>query len=124
VTSQTLHLVGLTFTPYVAEVRHAVVGSTLMLALVLFVQKSVLTDASALANLMVSGTLGSAVYVAYNALFNMSAIQEGLALVQRRRVDASATNVAAAEDLATGTPASLVFGVGSVAENPSLIEVK
>jgi teichuronic acid exporter len=124
VTSQTLHLVGLTFTPYVAEVRHAVVGSTLMLALVLFVQKSVLADASALANLMVSGTLGSAVYVAYNALFNMSAIQEGLALVQRRRVDASATNVAAAEDLATGTPASLVFGVGSVAENPSLIEVK
>jgi O-antigen/teichoic acid export membrane protein len=84
VTWQTLNVIGLTPTDYIAGLRHCLAGSMLMVVGVTATQRYVFAGLTPLVQVVGTCGLGFSLYLAYIGVFNRSAINDAMAIVKRR----------------------------------------
>ena len=75
VTTQTIRVVGVSFTRYLRGLWHPVAGSLVMVAVV-FVAQTYLGSRGPLTLLIISALVGSVAYIGYQAGFNTAALEE------------------------------------------------
>jgi O-antigen/teichoic acid export membrane protein len=95
VTAQTLALIELPVSAYARALGHAVVSSVVMVAVVIAVQRSLLTTAPAAVELVLSGVLGCGLYLGYHWFFNRAAVLEALATIHPTLARTAAATTAA-----------------------------
>lgn len=94
ITRQTLQLMDLGFGRYLAALKHPIIGSIVMVAGVVFIEKQVISELSLAYRLAAMCGFGGAVYLTYNMLFNENAITEAMDVLRPRKKQASQATVA------------------------------
>jgi hypothetical protein len=75
-TAQTLQVLRLRAGEYVGALKHAAIGSAVMVGVVTLVQRELLANVPPLYHVVITSTLGVLVYSAYQGVFNRQALHE------------------------------------------------